>query len=291
MTPYILPAELLNLPTGVQWSTIPRAGATAAEQAAAQYQLCMTASDWVDGECHQSLRATTDADIYHIQGSRAAIAPGGELEVQPYRWPVLSVSLAELRASNANDTDYSTIASADISLLSNAGPAELAAGAGTSVVRISGSWYGIQRDALTLRLTYVNGWPNSALSAGVTVGQTSLPISDVVGWAVGTQAQIIDGANTERLTVTAVVANGDGTGSLTVPALGYVHVVGVMVTAMPGRIRTAAGFYVAHLALFRGTQAIAPPSIRGGAPRMTSVSGQDFLQLAKDNLVPFRRII
>lgn len=285
-TPYLSPAELVNLPTGVQWQSIPGAKASAAEQTAAQLLLLSGASQWCDAQCGMPLRATSDQEEFAAPGPYATADRWGVLTIAPRRWPVLSVTTLEVRPSYGRTTDYVALDADDITLETNAGAAELASGAGTRRIRVlaSGIVKGTPRGAWSLRLTYVNGWPHSELATAVSSAATTLTVLDGTGFAAGQTVTLSDGAQSEDATISAVSGM-----TLTVPALAYKHAAGVVVTALPAPVRLACGYYAAHIALRRGSQATALPPVH--QVRTTRQATEtDYLQLALDHLAPYRRL-
>ena len=137
-----------------------------------------------------------------------------------------------------------------------------------------------------MRFTYVNGWANSELASAVTSGGTSLSVLDGTGYSVGDSVEIADATLTETVSISAV----NGT-TLTVSALVNSHAAGVQVTNLPSNIRTAAGWYAAHIALSRGSSAMAIP-IAGARRSRPAGSGGDtfYLDLATQLLQPYRRV-
>ena len=276
------------MPTGVQWNTIPSAGATSQAQLAAQLELCRAASHWCDAQCAMPLHATSDIEEIAAPGRRASPDANGVLWITPLRKPVISVTTLETRPMIGVTTDYTTVTATNVTLMSNAGQEEFAAGAGTYRIRAvaTGITKGLPWQSWSLRLTYVNGWANSELSAATLVNATSLSVVDATGFAVGDTIEIVDAANTETATITAVSST-----TLTVAALTYAHAAGVQVTAMPANIRLAAGYYAAHLAMFRGSSAMAIPVASARRVMSSGSKGeQNYLMLAQQHLAPYRRV-
>src|SRR5512146_1088920 len=276
------------MPTGVQWNTIPSSGASTAAQLAAQLELCRTASRWADSFCEMPLMATADVEEMTAPGPRAVADDNGVLWITPLRKPVLSVTSVETRPSVAFDSDYTAVTDTYITLLGNSGASELAAGAGTSRIRVVGSGIikGFGWQSWSVRLTYVNGWANSELTASVAVGGTSISVLDATGFRVGDNVELPDAVNTETVTISAV----SGT-TLTVSALAHAHAAGVQVTNLPANIRTAAGWYAAHIALSRGSSAMSIPVATSGHRRVNPAGGETFyLTLAMGLLQPYKRV-
>lgn len=287
-TPYLLPPTLKDLPTGVQWNSIPANGSSDAAQYAAQLELCRAASRWADATCNMPLHATADTEELTAPGPYAIPDGNGILWVTPRRKPVLSVASIELRSNIGQTTDYTAIEANRITILTNAGADELAAGSGSTRIRVIGTGIvkGVPFGAFSLRLTYVNGWANSELSTASTAGATSITLADATGFAVGDTIEIVDTSLSEDTTISAIAGT-----TLTVDALTYAHDSGVQVTELPANIRYAAAWYAAHLALFRGSSAMAIPV--AGVRHTTSASkvGEtNYLELAQLNLMPYRRV-
>lgn len=287
-TPYVLPATLLTLPTGVQWNTIPSSGATSEAQYAAQLELCRAASRWADGECTMPLHATQDPEELEAPGNRCSPDANGVLWIKPLRKPVVSVVSVEIRPNVGRTTDYQAVQADNITVLSNPGADEFASGSGTQRIRVIGTGIvkGLPWGSYSVRLTYVNGWANSELSAATLVGATTLSVLDATGFAAGDTIDIVDTSLSETTTITAV----SGT-TLTVGALANAHATGVQVTALPANIRYAAAWYAAHLALFRGSSAMAIPVASARRSMSSGNKGEtNYLELAQMNLAPYRRV-
>ena len=300
-TPYLTPAQLTTLPTGINWAQIPRTNATAAEQQAAQLDLVWQATRWVDTQCGMPVRCTSDTEQIGVNGYRAAVRSDSVLVIQPRRWPVLAVANLQVRPAQGNATTWVVIAASDILPILNAGSDELAAGIGTREVWVLGHgvpWRSLP-DSYVAQLTYTNGWPHGGLTASAAVGATTLTVDASAGWtdliALQTtyQAELPDGGATEVVTVTAATANNDGTATLTLSAgLANQHAAGIICTTLPRTLWLAAGFYAAHLALRRGSYAIAVPPLRGngGGGKLPASPDSGFLQEAQDLLAPYRRV-
>lgn len=293
VTPYITPNQLVRVPTGVNWQTIPSQQASATERQAAQQDLCNAATRWVDGYCGQPLRATADREVLEANGNRAAVDAEGVLTLWPRRWPVLAVAAVEVRPVMGQDADYRAVGSTGISLVANPGVSELAAGAGTSMLKVVGSGipYRSRSGSWLVRLTYTNGWPHAGLVGAHDEGATALSVDNALGWVAGMQAELPDGAGTEYVTVQGVTLSGDGSGTLALTAATlYGHAGGVPVTTLPETVWTACAYYVAHLAIARGSTSIAIPPMAGAPHAYQVQTAPNFMKLAQEHLRAYRRV-
>ena len=288
--------ELLQAPTGINWSSINEASTATAAETVEQSNILDRASSWVsnyiygrDARCD----ATTDTETARIarNHTKCYVDNDGWMWFRTDMYPILSVSSMQWGIAGAGDAPvtYNALTVANLQLY----------GEGYRVNRIadySQDWSFLQGYGL-IKATYVNGWPNATLlaaasSSASTVSltvDTTLGMSAVAG-ALGNSLTIYDGANTEIVTVSSVT---DGT-HVVVASLANAHtpsatnVVGL--SALPSDIKWATICACIHFARERGTDAVVmaatgnvratPPAARGNA-----------LEEAKAYLAPFRRII
>jgi hypothetical protein len=143
----------------------------------------------------------------------------------------------------------------------------------------------IQNIPLMVQYTYVNGYPNTYLSAAATAGANTVTVQDTTGIQQGTQMTIYDGADTEDVTVSAVNGN-----VLTLSGpLQYAHNSGVAISSLPAAVKEACIILTAYLIHTRGRTAIkAAPT----GPYRVATGNEDTIdiQQAWDMLKPYRRL-
>ncbi len=297
LVPYVTPAMLIEAPTGIAWSSIPRANATDEQKLAAQINICNRVSSIIDGLCYQRLRATVDVESLLGPDFRITVSPStGLATVILSRTPILSVVSAQASPASAIPPSWFTIP-ANAMLVENIDIASSlvaispdGAGSGNATVVIAPGyidWSG-GRKGWRLQMTYVNGWPHCGLTADADEDDTTLHVTDCTGWA-GQQATLFDGENTEYSTVlSATAAAGPGTVTLGSPLL-YAHPAGVLLTTMPASVQQAGILLAVIQALTRGSSAVVAQSM--GAGQSSNSRVKDLKDEANALLAPFRRVI
>lgn len=143
--------------------------------------------------------------------------------------------------------------------------------------------------------SYVNGYPHTTLAAPAAAAATTITVaatdggSTVLGVLPGTRLSIVDGSNTETVTVTAV----NGT-TLTVTALANAHTPPdapdfIPVTAMPADVTQAVIFLATALIKTRGDNSLVLDELT--EPRtVRRVDGDELsdVTFAKELLAPYR---
>lgn len=302
-TPYINPSILINAPTGISWDTIPFRGATPQQQYAEQLNICVRATAQVDGWCNQPLRATVDTEQLTGPGEfRCQLQPTGVARLLMSRSPVTAVISGRVSSATAFPRSWSTIPAnqfePEIALIGVYGTtAPSSAGGGGQAILLAPGWVTWLGGRLSNRIevTYLNGWPHASLSADVAAAATSLPVDDITGW-LGAAGVVFDGGSQEFVSVTAVTPTVSGAitgpGSLTLSTgLTYAHEAGTIVSTMPTTVQQACIYFAVSQALTRGATATAVQSISGSASGGGPSTSTDYLNLAREHLQPYRRVI
>jgi hypothetical protein len=283
--PYITTAEYQTAPTAVDASNLVEGGTTANNV----YELNSVigrASSWADTICYQILAATLDLQVgvYRVRN--------GMIHVPLDNTPVLAVTsvstgwqVGQLQALTDLSGVWIQRKVVTIPLLQlNA----LSPVYSTAALAPRGSVYA--------QVGYVNGWPNTTLSAAVTGGTggaTSLPLVDVLGIYPGTVLSIFDDyAFNEQVIVGPGYVPGATTVPIVSPLLGG-HSAGVSVSALPPAIKQAVISLTSCLIKTRGNLAMVMASINGGAGTIEDKTdgAVDDLGIAIDLLTPFRRVM
>lgn len=259
---YLTVAELLNAPLGLSLRTVPTAGATgpAGVSGAQSYEeltnVIQRASALADVYCQQVLAASQDSEEKWTDGGLAGIDANGYLWVHTDAWPVLSVSSFQYAFPAAGNTTWTSVPPADLILFRS----RLVYPAGFA-----------RRGAPPLRLqyTYLNGWPNTTLTAAVAQGASGLPVADATGMVAGQRLTIYDQGNTEQVTLAA--GWSPATGPATVPlasATAFAHTpvarpatppqqpYDISVSALPAEVKEAVLLICKELVETRGAGAL-----------------------------------
>lgn len=279
-TPYITRAEFEAAPTALDISDLIPNG-TQAQQDQALDDTILRASSWCDSICRQVLAATTDIEREWYKVDR-----NGSVRV-PLRYkPVLEVTAVRLGTKPSSMvalTDFSDVVvkrnSVEIPVFSFSPPSLIAPPGGIQI----GS-------RVLVDVTYINGWVNTTLAAGVSAAATSLTVAKSLGIYAGSQFTVFDGPLTEVVTV----ANTYVAGSTTVPlttGLAHAHVAGVSISNLPSRVKEAAILLTSVLVQTRGNDAIILEAMENPGRMSTSYGAQgNNVELAKAMLETLIRV-
>lgn len=308
--PYLGVQELLDAPTGIDWTSIPKRGASADAQRAEQVLHCHRVSDRMDELAGQNLMATVDTEEQQGPDFWLTVDNStGEGRLVCSRWPILQIvsgQWAPAASYSASGPPWQPIQTwqmrTESPLLGELGSlAPGASAAGPNAIRFAPGivdWSNGRRGC-RIQTTYLNGWPNAVIQAstakpnGPATGDTTVHVDDITGWT-GVAGRIYDGASTELITAssitpdTAGATSGAGLLNLTA-ALTFAHAPGVRVSAMPATLQWAGLLLATAMALTRGATAIAAQSVRGtiaGSGR----SIEDLMVEAETILVPYGRV-
>jgi hypothetical protein len=241
-TPYLTLAEWLAAPTALDVSDLIQGGTTAQQNQAVQDAI-ERASSWVDRICHQVLAATTDT-----HSGRYLVNRWGNVKVPLPRKPILEVSAIAMGNTPSSMNLLASLVDVDIG--------------GHGVIEIPapgspfGSNYGFGIGSRPLvRITYVNGYPNTTMSAA-SAAATNIVVASALGIYPGSALTIYDStAGTEHITVSSSYT----TGSTTIPLVGtlaYAHTVGMSVSNLPPVVKQAAILLTSALIQTRGDDAV-----------------------------------
>jgi len=280
-------AELLEAPTGVDWTTLAEnAGVGSATQAIEQGNLIDRASGWAANFCGQplGLHATQLTETGRTRpsgdpGMKTWVDRDGFLNFKTSTLPILSVVSSQWSYLTV-PLSYSVIPAANWAVLGSYPQIR-------HLLEASQDWTANRQIASLIQVTYVSGWPNAILTAAVTAGgNRTLVVDTTLGMSVnpgdlGNQLTLYDGANTEVATVTAIT----NATSVVVANLTNGPAAGVGVSAIPSDIKQATILACAHFARGRGVDTVDMP---GGQPVQRG-QGSGF-QDARDLLQPFRTV-
>jgi len=272
----------------------------------------------VDGYCNQVMRATVDVELLHGPDYRVTVGPAsGGMVPTPYwggsnatnariilqRWPVLSVTDVQV-SPNAFPRNFIPVTKGyyepenpPIGIYGSVAPSDAAEGSQAIIVGGGFIDWQLNRNGYAIKVTYLNGYPHTSLTASVNAGATSLPVQDTTGWAItnyfgtytGATGILKDAGNQEIVQVSAA-STASGPGNLTCPAITYPHPAGTIITTMPSSIEQACILFAAAEALTRGSTTTTIHDV-GGHAQGTGGDYQGLIQQAQLLLRPFRRTI
>lgn len=278
---YISAAEYNNAPTAVDTSNLLPNGSTET-QAAALVETIARASSVIDGYlfgAYGTLNATVNTENARIWSNRE-----NSFTVHPKYWPVLEVqsfTFGPTPQTSASVTPSGNIWIEPSGFVVNFG-GEVGLGLGSLAGVVSCFPYFCQ-------WTYVNGWPNTSLSASVAPSAASVNLTSLTGIYPGTELTIFDLPNDEAITVASTYVPGTSPVPLT-GTIQYAHAAGTQVSNIPKRVKQAAISLTTYLIKTRGSGALVIESLNGNVSQDTeTVQGAaSDLALAKELLAPLR---
>lgn len=283
-TPYITIAEYKAAPTAIDYDNLVADSTDPLVQDAELKNAIARGSSWMDTYCNQPLGANTVTEQ-----QRARLRPDGFLAIHPRYNPVVAVtslsygitptqmvSFPDVSVGWVEDQEFvMPYTSANISY-SSQGPLQFGLPA-------------IPRASVFCKYTYINGYANTTLAANASVGATSITVANPVGITAGLSMNIYNGANSERI----VVASNYSFGSATVPLetpLAFAQTLGVGVSALPPAIKEAAILATTAMIKVRGDYSLTMQVSNQAGQATVNADGTGDLNLAKELLLPFRRI-
>ena len=230
-TPYITLSEYKNAPTSIDYNNLVIGGNANAQDAELE-KVILRASSYMDEYFNANLNATQ-----YIETQRTRFTPDGFIALHPNNMPILALE-SFYYGTNPNNL----IQLSDPSLcwfeeqqiiipLSN----------------ISANWssqgplafggYGVPRQQVYCKYTYVAGYVNNPIAAG-TAGQSTLTVTRSEGILPNQQLRIYDGPNSESVTVASNYTYGSTTVPLTT-ALTHSHTIGSSIGNLPNALKEA----------------------------------------------------
>jgi hypothetical protein len=289
MTPYVLPSMLANLaPFGIDWASIPVAGASPAANFSALYDLCLVATGSIDTFCVMPLRAVAEVETLDGPDMRLTVrSSNGTALALMQHWPIIQVLGAQVTPAGAFPRVWSSIPASMLDLQEPSqaflGPSSLPSGAGdgmNGIIIAPGyiDWIN-GRFGYTIRIAYVNGWPvggimpSASPTGNLASGSTTINnLSSSAGISVGAPIIDIAGAISPGTTVTAVA-----TGSLTLSAPATTTVVGDLLQV--GYAAGATALNVDDVTGFGGTQPMLYDGPQVETVTVTAVAANSPVQL------------
>jgi len=301
---------ITSAPTGISWDIIPYPQAILALQEAEQLNICFRAMGLVNGYCNQILRATVDTEQLSGPNYRVTIEQDtGNTRIILSRWPITQILAAQFAPNAVMPRQWTQVTSGNwdieypiIGVYNSSTPSSSGEGGQSILLGTNNLDWSLGRNGYRVSVSYVNGWPHCGTTASSNAGVSALQVDDVTAFA-GAGAFIYDGANTEEVHVSTVVATtplvlpngggiaqaGPGTINLRSPTA-FSHGSGVVVSSLPQDILWATILAATTQALESGIDAITIQNIPGSQ----TVGGHGVSDLTlswKTILKPFKRTI
>ena len=260
--PYLTIEEYQNAPTAIDTANlIPTGSLLSQDEALAE--VIARASSLLDAECMGAwgtLCATRNTENARIWASN-----NGSIVVHPKYWPILEVSAFSVSSSPSAPA-------ASVTPQGNVWiePSQFIVQPG-GVVGTGFGGLGFGRGQVYCSWQYVNGWPNTSLSASVAAGAASVSAMDPTGIYPGTGLELFDAPNDEMLVVASDYVPGGTLLPLT-HGLSYDHLAGTTLSNLPTAAKQAAISMVTCLVKIRGSGALIVDDI-GEARRVAGAVG------------------
>ena len=295
---YISPSQWEYAPTGIDASNLVEEG-SGQSQTQALYDLIASASDWADRICMGADASAKGASLCATMSVEQMMVKQlqGELRLICDYKPVIAVTGLSLGSGPGNLQGVTPAVAQAIWVNGKIihVPMYLVSGSfsSTSLVGSPVNW----RGQVYAVWSYVNGYPHTYLTANASKGAVSLtlfptgPSNTLYGLFAGSQMTIVDGVNTETVTLTATPT----TNVVACTATANAHTVPVApdflpVTCLPADVRRAVIYLVNTLIKSRGDGGF--EISEEGEPTQTKAGEANDatrdLAMALDLLEPFR---
>jgi len=262
-TPYITTDEYQRAPTAMDVFNLISGGPQS--QLIALQETIGRASSWIDqyvtGSAWGTLCATSNVENAQIWGNRS-----GQLVVHPKLWPILEVQAFSYSAPGAAFTSSSITPQGNIIIYPQEFIVQPNATYGWNTFQ-GGQGYttgnsgigsypiGVATQPYLCQWTYVNGFPNTTLSASVSTGAASVTVASGLGIYPGTQLTIYDAPNDEVVTVASNYTPDTSVLPLVTPTQ-YAHTAGMSITNLPKAVKQAAILLTTAFIKERGSGAL-----------------------------------
>jgi hypothetical protein len=281
--PYLTVQEYKDAPTAIDFDNLV-VGGNANAQNAELANVILRASSFMDEYLNQNLNASVQTETQRIR-----MTPEGYIALHPFNDPVVALESFYYGSTPNNLTALGDCSLAwfeeqqiiipitqMLSSFSSQGPLEFGG-------------YGGGRNQIFVKYTYVAGYVNNLITTA-TATQSSMIVQSASGITAGMSLRIIDGANSESVTVASNYVYGSTTVPL-VSALLYTHASGIPFGNMPSAIKQACVLITTAFIKARGDGSMMM-QVTTNASRNSNggnIYGND-LNLALQMLDLFRRI-
>jgi len=285
MSMYLTVQEFKNAPTAIDCSNIIPGG-TQAQNDAELTNVIRRASSWINQICKMpTLEATLNTEIKEVNMSTT-----GLMRVHPDMIPIITLlDSVQYKISPLNNwipltmTDievfprYFTVYNLAEMMISPQGVQPFS----ILPYRSPYTKWRMKNIPVILQYTYVNGYPNTTLSADASAGANYIGVKNVTGM-VNQTITIYDDDLTEEVMISSMT---NGTVNLASP-LQFSHTSGVAVSALPDSVKQAAIILTSYFIQERGALSITMSEQTLGGVRNSSGNG---VEVAKELLKPLTR--
>lgn len=230
-TPYITVSEYKNAPTSIDYNNLVIGGNQNAQDAELE-RVILRASSYMDEYFNANLNATK-----YVETQRTRFTPDGYIALHPFNSPIVALENFDYGTSPNNLITLSDPSTAWFEEQQVIIPLSSISTNWSSQGPLSFGGYGLPRQQVYCKYTYVAGYVNNPIASG-TAGQTSLTVARSEGILPNQKLRIYDGASSESVTVASSYTYGSTTVPLT-SALVYSHGNGASIGNLPNAIKQA----------------------------------------------------
>jgi len=283
-TPYITAAEYRQAPTAIDIDNLVAGSTDAAVQDAELVNGIARASSWIDTHCNQVLGANTVTEQ-----QRNRLRPDGFLAIHPRYSPLvalteisygiapnLMVSFPDPSVGWIEDEQFIIPYTAANISYSSQGPLQFGMPA-------------VPRARVFVKYTYINGYASTVLAVSAIAGAISVTVGNPVGITAGLTMTIYNGKFTEMVTVASSYVFGSAVVPLASPLVNA-QTLGAGISALPPAIKQAAILATTAMLKVRGDYSMTMQVTNQAGSVSAGADGTGDLNLAKELLLPFRRI-
>lgn len=259
--PYLTVDEYQQAPTALDINNLISGGPQ--NQFIALQETIARASSWIDqyvtGSAYNTLCATLNVENSQVWGNRA-----GQIIVHPKLWPILEVQSFSYSVPGLAQTSSSITPQGNIWIEPQLFIVQPNATYGWNIQNWNnpyssnggGAWpVGISTQPYLCQWSYVNGFPNTVLSASVAAGAASVTVASGLGIYPGSQLTLFDAPNDETIVVAANYTPDTTLVPLT-STLTYNHLAGRCLTNLPSAVKQAAILLTSAFIKQRGSGAL-----------------------------------
>ena len=286
---YITVAEYLNAPTSIDTFNLLPQGSALSQEGALQ-EVIARASSWIDSFCTGNAYGTLCATV-NVENARVWGSYRNSLIVHPLYFPILEVqsfSYSTLQSGISSGNAASIMPSGNITVYPQQFEVSIQGAIGIGL----NAPFGVARGyEYVCQWQYINGWPNTTLSASVAAGATSITVESGLGIYPGAPYTLFDLPYDENVITSTSYTPDSNTIEFSSP-LQYTHAAGAVITNLPKSVKQACILLTGALIKQRGSGALIVQDmglntkIDNGFPQGENAD----VQLAKSLLQPLRQM-
>lgn len=283
-TPYITIAEYKQAPTAIDFDNLVANSTDPVVQDAELTNAIARGSSWMDTFCNQVLGANTVTEQ-----QRNRLRPDGFLAIHPRYSPLVALTAVSYGIVPNQMVDFPDPSQGWIEDEQFIIPYTAANISYSSQGPLQFGLPAMPRARVFVKYTYINGWASTTIAANASVGATSVTVANPIGITAGLQMNIYNGKPAETITVASTYVFGSTTVPLASPLVNA-QTSGAGISALPPAIKEAAILATTAMLKVRGDYSLTMQVSNQAGQASVNSDGTGDLNLAKELLLPFRRI-